>query len=102
MARLIEIQAAQLCPSPLVIESGDVLLLHAIGGSVRAGTGSVEFIGPLLPAVLGDNGQIFVPEGGPNTVLLRAVEAGEAQIDIVQGDPWHSPRLVSLTVRVER
>ena|SRR5438874_5356864 len=102
MARLIEIQDAQCCPSPLVIQAGDVLLLHAPGASVESGAGFIELIGPLLPAVLGDNGQIFVPEGGPNTVLFRAVKAGEAQIDVVQGDPWRSSRAVSLTVRVER
>jgi len=102
MARLIEIQDAQLCPSPLVIQVGDVLLLHATGGSVQSGTEYLQLIGPLLSAVLGDDGQIFTPEGAPNTVLFRAVEAGEAQVHVVAGDPWHSPRLVSITVRVER
>jgi len=102
MARLIEIQEAQHCPSPLIIHVDDVLLLHATGASVQSGSGSLQLIGPLLSAVLGDNGQIFTPEGGPNTVLFRALKIGEAQVDIVHGDPWHSPRIVSITVRVER
>ena len=101
MARLIDVQDAQTCPSPLTVQAGDVLLFHATGGRVRSGGDVVEMLPPLLSAVLGDNGEIVTPAGAPNTVLVRARGPGHALIDVISGDPWHAPRTTTLGITVE-
>jgi hypothetical protein len=100
MARLIDIDDARLVISPLTLQVGDVLLFKASGGHVRSGTDVVEISGPFLPAVLGDNGAIFTPMGAPNTVLFRALRTGQATLDVVTGDPWHSPHSTAVEIIV--
>jgi hypothetical protein len=101
MARLIEVQDARVCPSPLTVHLGDVLLFRAAGGRVRSGGDVVELLGSFLPAVLGDDGTILTPMGPPNTVLCRARQPGRAQIDVVTGDPFHTPQTTTLGITVE-
>ena len=101
MARLIEVQDARVCPSPLTVSLGDVLLFRATGGRIQSGGDVVELLGPFLPAVLGDDGNILTPMGPPNTVLFRARRPGRARIDVVTGDPFHTPQTTTLDITVE-
>jgi hypothetical protein len=101
MGRLIEVQDARTCPSPLVVQSGDVLLFHANGGHVRSGADVVDLLPPLLSAVVGTDGTVMTPAGAPNTVLVRARRPGQATLDVVTGDPWHAPRATQLVITVE-
>ena len=101
MSRLIEVQRVEDCTSPLVVRVGDVLLLHASGGRVRSGGAAVELWGPFLPAVIASTGEVLAPTGAPNTVLLRARAPGPATLDMFTGDPWHAPRIVTLSLAVE-
>jgi hypothetical protein len=101
MGRLIEVQEAQKCPSPLTLHPGDVLLFHATGGSVDSGGGVVEMLGPFIQAVLGEHGGILTPMGPPNTVLFRARKRGRAVIDVVTGDPWGASQKTTLNLAVE-
>jgi hypothetical protein len=101
MARLIEVQDARTCPSPLTVSLGDILLFRATGGRVRSGDDVVELVGTFLSAVLGDDGTILTPIGPPNTVLFRARRPGRARIDAVTGDPFHTPQTTTLDITVE-
>jgi hypothetical protein len=101
MGRLIEVQHAQDLPTSLTIRVGDVLVFGATGGHVYSGAEVVEILGPFLPGVLGDNGQILSPMGAPNAVLFLARRTGRATIDVVTGDPWHAPKTTTLDITVE-
>jgi hypothetical protein len=101
MALLIEVQDVNISPSPLTVHPGDVLFLRAAGGRIRSGADVVEFLGPFLSAVVGDDGTILTPMGPPNTILLRARRPGRAVIDVVTGDPFHHPQTTELILTVE-
>jgi len=101
MARLIEVQDARECRSPLTVHPGDVLLFRAVGGHVRSGGDSVEMLGPFLATVAGDDGNILTPMGSPNTVMFRARQPGEALIDVVTGDPFHTTQTTALVIAVK-
>ncbi len=101
MGRLIEVQHAQDLPTSLTIRVGDVLVFGATGGHVYSGAEVVEILGPFLPGVLGDDGQILSPMGAPNAVLFLARRPGRATIDVVTGDPWHTPETTALGITVE-
>jgi hypothetical protein len=101
MARLIEVQDVRVCPSPLKVQVGDVLQFHVSGGHVRSGSNVVELLGPLLTAVVGDDGNILTPMGPPNSMLVRAKGTGQAMIDLVTGDPFHAPVTTRLYITVE-
>jgi hypothetical protein len=100
MARLIEVQDAGACPSPLTVGLGDVLLFRAAGGHVRDGEEVVELVGAFLSAVVGDDGNILAPMGPPNTVLFRARKRGQARIDVITGDPFHAAQTIVLDINV--
>jgi hypothetical protein len=101
MGRLIEVQHAQDLPTRLTIRVGDVLIFRASGGHVHSGAEVVAILGPFIPGVLGDNGQIVSPMGSPNRVLFLARHPGRATIDVVTGDPWHAPKTTALSITVE-
>ena len=101
MSRLIEVQRVT-HPSPLVVRVGDVLVVRASGARVHGGGPVVELWGPFRTAVVGDTGDVIVPEGPPNTVLVRARQPGTATIDVFTGDPFHVSRPSTLTVAVEK
>src|SRR5947209_8020038 len=92
MSRLIEVQRAEDCPSPLKVSVGDVLLFRASGGRVQSGGPSVELWGPFFPAVVATTGEVVAPMGSPDAVLVRARVPGSVSLEIVTGDPWQGPR----------
>lgn len=100
MGRLIEVQHAQDLPTGLTIRVGDVLVFKATGGHVHSGAEVVEILGPFVPGVVGDNGQVFSPMGAPNRVFFIAHHPGQATIDVVTGDPWHAPKTSALNITV--
>jgi hypothetical protein len=100
MARLIEVQDVRVCPSPLMVHPGDLLLFWAVGGQVRSGDDVVEMFGPFLQAVLGNDGNILTPMGPPNKILFYARQAGSALIDVITGDLFHTPQTNSLSITV--
>ena len=75
--------------------------MNATGGRVQAGTEAIEIIGPFIPGVIGDNGEIFSPMGPPNKVLFLARRPGRATIDVITGDPWRSPKTTTVELIVE-
>jgi hypothetical protein len=101
MARLIEVQDARVCLSPLTVHLGDMVLFRAAGGRVRSGEAVVELLGPFLTAVVGDDGNIVTPMGPPNTVLFRSRQIGRARIDVVMGDPFDTSQTTALEITVE-
>lgn len=101
MGRLIEIQHVQVVPPSLTLEAGDVLIFDATGGRVQSNSGVMEFLGPFLPGVIGDNGQILSPMGTPNTILFLARRPGRATIDVVIGEPWNASRTITLDITVK-
>jgi hypothetical protein len=101
MGRLIEVQDPLGVSSSLSLQVGDVLLFHASGGHLQSGGDVVEYLGAFITAILEPNGTILTPMGAPNTVLFRALHPGRATIDLVTGDPWHSPQTITLSVTVE-
>jgi hypothetical protein len=101
MTRFIPVrEPADGLPDRVYVEVGDVLWVTATGARVRSGT-AVEVLGILQEAVLGTDGRALSPMGTPNTVLLRAQRSGQTEIDLVTGDPWHSPQTRTVTVIVE-
>jgi hypothetical protein len=97
MGRLIEIQDALECPASLTVTAGDLLQFSATGGHIESGAGIVEMLGPLVSAVLANNGEPIAPMGAPNVVFFLARCPGRAVIDVVTGDPWQAP----LTIEVK-
>ena len=101
MARLIEIDDAAACPSPLALRVGDVVLLRAAGARPPSGDDCIELLGPFIPAVLGDNAEILSPMGSPGTLLVVARRPGRASFMAIGGDPFHAPRATELSISVE-
>jgi hypothetical protein len=100
MARLIEVPDAQKCASDLLLQTGDMLLFHASGGRIGSGGDVVEMLGPLLEAIVGEDGNVLTPMGAPNGVLVRARRPGRAAIDVITGDPWQRPLTTKLAITV--
>ena len=101
MARLIEVEDAPACPSPLTVRAGDVILFRAGGGRVRSGGDVIELSGAFLTAVVGTDGAIVTPAGPPDTVLFRAQRSGRAAIDVITGHPFHAARTTHVEIAVE-
>ena len=101
MARLIEVQDVRSCASPLVVQVGDVLLLHAAGGRVQPGESFVELLGHFVQAIAGEQGRVLTPQGPPNVTLFRACQAGLALIDVITGDPFHGSTTFQLRIKIE-
>jgi len=101
MARLIEVQDVSVCPSPLMVDQGDLLLFWAVGGQIRSGGDVVEMLGPFLQAVIGNDGNILTPMGSPNTILFYARQSGGALIEVITGDFFHTPQTNSLSITVD-
>ena len=102
MGRLIEIEPAlQPLPATITIRRGDVLRFAASGGDVQSGNQAVERVGAFRSGVLGANGLVLTPAGGPDVVLFMARQSGTAVVRIVTGDPWGKSASSLLEVRVE-
>jgi hypothetical protein len=98
--RLIDLRPnQQQVPTELTVATGDVLSFAASGGRVREGEG-VELLGVFSSAAVGLDGNVLAPAGAPNMVLFRASRPGQATLDVMAGDPFHSPQTVTLTVVV--
>lgn len=98
--RLIDLRPSdQQLPANLTVAIGDVLKFSASGGHVREGQ-AVELLGSFSSAAVGTDGSVLAPAGAPNVVLFVAARPGRATIDVVSGDPFHSPRPVTMTVLV--
>lgn len=101
MGRLIEVQQVHRCPRSLTLRAGDVLAVTATGGRVRSGTRVIEMLGPFVPAVLAESGQILSPAGTPNAVMFVARREGRSAVDVVTGEPWGVARTTTLDLLVE-
>ncbi|AXF04341.1 hypothetical protein [Paraburkholderia hospita] len=99
MSRLIELRLTDSLPGTLHIEGGDVLIVPAMGGHVLSGADVLEFLGPFLPGVMGEDGHVITPAGLPNGIMFVARRAGHATIDLVAGD-WQAQRFFILEVVV--
>ena len=101
MARLLEIEDAGACPSPLVVRAGDVLLLRAAGARILSGADDIELLGPFVTAVLGSNGEVLSPIGPPGAVLVVTRRLCRASIVATTGDPFHATQSIELTIVVK-
>src|SRR5262245_59361175 len=102
MARLVEIRQARDVPPRLVIGVGDLLLINAGGGVIRAGSDAIEMLGPFRPAAIVGDGTLLSPEGMPGTVMFLARAQGSAVIEVLSGDLWQQPVKTTLNVVVEQ
>jgi hypothetical protein len=100
MAQLIEVVNVALCHSPLILNAGDALLFHGLGGHVRSGGDLIEMLGPFIQAIASENGGVLASSGPPNTVMFYARRSGPATIEVVTGD-FSSPITTSLQVEIE-
>ena len=101
MPRLIEVQPAGDGWPSIRARVGDVLVIRASGGRVHDGESAVEMWGPFQSAVVGDTGEVLVPAGPPNAVLVRARQPGAATLALFFGDQWRDPRQGSMVLAVE-
>ncbi len=102
MSRLIEIDPTRRrIPDNIVITTGDLVLVRATGGHVRSGENSVRLLGAFLTALLREDGQVTAPLGAPNRVIFVARAAGDAVIDVVDGDPWGASKQTVVNVSVQ-
>ena len=101
MARLIEVRSEESVPPSLKLKVGDLLSFAATGGHVRSGADVVEILGPFTSGVIVDASEILSPAGGPGVVMFLARHTGQAQIEVVTGDPWHASRTTKLEIIVE-
>jgi hypothetical protein len=100
MGRLIELQQAQDSPTSLKLRVGDLLIIKATGIHIESGADILETLGPFVPGLMLENGNIVSPVGAPNTVLLLTHRSGLARIKMIIGDPWHrsDSRMLEITV----
>lgn len=78
----------QAAPARLRVRAGDLLVIDASGGRVVSGEGAVELLGAFLQGVPTGAGEVIEPAGPPSQVVLRAVAAGRATIELYRGDPF--------------
>jgi hypothetical protein len=87
VARFVTLQPRQLGSGYLRVEVGDLLILPAVGGYVRNGSGSMKLLGVFMSAVVGTNGEVLSPAGLPNVVAFRACRVGSATIEVLLPSP---------------
>jgi len=98
--RLIDLRPSQQqMPADLAVATGDVLRFAASGGRVSGGE-AIELVGVFSSAAVGLDGTVLTPAGAPDVVLFRAARPGRATLDVMSGDPFHSPQTVTMTVSV--
>jgi hypothetical protein len=100
MARLIDLGAPAGWPSALTVRAGDVIVLGAGGANISVASDAVEVLGPFVPAVLGDNGEILSPMGAPGTVVVVARRPGMAVLELFVGDPWRGSHSKTIEITV--
>jgi hypothetical protein len=89
--RLIEVRPSQGVEGPIVVETGDLVLLRASGTRLETGEGVIEVLGSFRTAVAGRDGAVLTPAGPPDAVVLRAVAPGHASAAVSTGDPFRNP-----------
>jgi hypothetical protein len=76
-------------------------MFGASGGRLLEGGTTVELLGIFSTSVLSDDGRVLSPVGPPTTALFRALQSGEARIEVIRGDPWQaSPREQQIAIVV--
>ena len=101
MARMIEVRHPKTCPPSMEIKVGDLLVFVATGGHIRSGADLVQFFGPFINGILGNDGKVITPMGAPHTVMFFCRGPGHANIDVVTGDPWRTFETTPLTLTIE-
>ncbi len=93
MGRLVDLDPSRPegLPQVLHVRVGDLLRVHASGGTVTDGAEVVRLLGSFTSAVLTTLGTVLAPEGAPNVVVLLVTGPGRAHLDLVTGDPWRPP-----------
>jgi len=85
----------------LHVRVGDVLMFAATGGRLLEGGTTVELLGVFSTGVLSDDGRVLSPVGPPTTALFRALQSGQARIEVIRGDPWQgTPRRQQIAIVV--
>ena len=85
----------------LHVRVGDVLMFAATGGRLLKGGTTVELLGVFSTSVLSDDGRVLSPVGPPTAVLFRALQSGQARIEVIRGDPWQgSPQRQQVAIVV--
>jgi hypothetical protein len=76
-------------------------MFGASGGRLLEGGTTVELLGIFSTSVLSDDGRVLSPVGPPTTALFRALQSGEARIEVIRGDPWQAtPREQQIAIVV--
>ena len=85
----------------LHVRVGDLLMFGATGGRLLEGGTTVELLGVFSTGVLSDDGGVLSPVGPPTSALFRALQSGQARIEVITGDPWQAtPRRQQIAIVV--
>jgi hypothetical protein len=85
----------------LHVRVGDLLMLGASGGRLLEGGAAVELAGIFSTSVLSDDGRVLSPAGPPTTVLFRALQSGQARVEVIRGHPGQAdPQRNQITIAV--
>lgn len=68
-------------------------MFGASGGHLLEGETTVELLGLFSTGVLSDDGCVLSPVGPPTNILFRALQSGQARIEVIRGDPWQGGHL---------
>ncbi|WP_407121082.1 hypothetical protein [Bradyrhizobium sp. STM 3561] len=74
----------------LHVRVGDVLMFGASGGHLLEGETAVELLGVFTTGILSDDSRVLSPLGPPTNILFRALQSGQARIEVIRGDPWQA------------
>jgi hypothetical protein len=76
-------------------------MFGATGGRLLQGGTTVELLGIFSTSVLSDDGRVLSPVGPPTAALFRALQSGQARIEVITGDPWQAtPRRQQIAIVV--
>ncbi|MGY4627247.1 hypothetical protein [Bradyrhizobium sp. USDA 4486] len=65
-------------------------MFGASGGHLLEGEAIIELLGVYSAGVLSDDGRVLSPFGPPTNVLFRALQSGQARVEVIRGDPWQA------------
>ena len=74
----------------LHVRVGDLLMFGASRRRLLEGGTTVELMGIFSTGVLSDDGSVLSPVGPPTSALFRALQSGQARIEVIRGDPWQA------------
>ena len=100
MSRLLEINPEGCLPDRIRLRVGDVLKLNAFAGRLKCEANAAEILGPFVEGLITEAG-ILTPEGPPNILLVRAIQLGQTQIEIMVGHPWGEHKTLSFWIDTE-